>query len=57
MCVIHLSFWGMYFIQRERGQEEWPVLAGVGIIVLEVCWGVWVWFSIASGTTMNDVII
>lgn len=38
MCVIHLSFWGMYFIQRQHGQEEWPVLAALGIIVLEVWW-------------------
>lgn len=28
----------MYFIQRECGQEEWPVMPGLGIIVLEVWW-------------------
>lgn len=70
--IIHLSFEGNYFIQREDGQEELPGLAGLGIFVLVVwggrcclVWGFWVlfcfvllgfFFSAASGMRMSGII-
>lgn len=70
--IIHLSFEGNYFIQREDGQEELPVLAGLGIFVLvvwggQVLFGLWFlgfglvcvgfgFFSAASGMRMSGII-